>query len=146
MIRRPPRSTRTDTLCPYTTLFRSAQAGTTGAAAGGEERLEHTAAALRIHALAVVTVVDHHLVVLHPRDQFDPARLVPVETVGHAVHREVGDDLVDRAGVGFELDSRRAVYVDLVPAQARLQRHQDLLQVGPQVDPDRKSTRLNSSH
>src|SRR3546814_2275166 len=25
MIRRPPRSTRTDTLCPYTTLFRSFQ-------------------------------------------------------------------------------------------------------------------------
>src|SRR3546814_1235613 len=27
MIRRPPRSTRTDTLVPYTTLFRSAGAG-----------------------------------------------------------------------------------------------------------------------
>src|SRR3546814_19750155 len=27
MIRRPPRSTRTDTLFPYTTLFRSAYAG-----------------------------------------------------------------------------------------------------------------------
>src|SRR3546814_2838826 len=27
MIRRPPRSTRTDTLFPYTTLFRSPQAG-----------------------------------------------------------------------------------------------------------------------
>src|SRR3546814_12252161 len=27
MIRRPPRSTRTDTLFPYTTLFRSAQPG-----------------------------------------------------------------------------------------------------------------------
>src|SRR3546814_2562074 len=27
MIRRPPRSTRTDTLFPYTTLFRSQQAG-----------------------------------------------------------------------------------------------------------------------
>src|SRR3546814_2722983 len=26
MIRQPPRSTRTDTLCPYTTLFRSARA------------------------------------------------------------------------------------------------------------------------
>src|SRR3546814_2266716 len=26
MIRRPPRSTRTDTLCPYTTLFRSLEA------------------------------------------------------------------------------------------------------------------------
>src|SRR3546814_4578517 len=31
MIRRPPRSTRTDTLFPYTTLFRS---GAAGAAAG----------------------------------------------------------------------------------------------------------------
>src|SRR3546814_13025156 len=30
MIRRPPRSTRTDTLFPYTTLFRSFTAGTTG--------------------------------------------------------------------------------------------------------------------
>src|SRR3546814_6071366 len=32
MIRRPPRSTRTDTLVPYTTLFRSifAEAGVTG--------------------------------------------------------------------------------------------------------------------
>src|SRR3546814_7361361 len=28
MIRRPPRSTRTDTLFPYTTLFRSGAAGT----------------------------------------------------------------------------------------------------------------------
>src|SRR3546814_16622928 len=30
MIRRPPRSTRTDTLFPYTTLFRSGLAGTIG--------------------------------------------------------------------------------------------------------------------
>src|SRR3546814_7560158 len=30
MIRRPPRSTRTDTLCPYTTLCRSAQHGLAG--------------------------------------------------------------------------------------------------------------------
>src|SRR3546814_14338218 len=30
MIRRPPRSTRTDTLFPYTTLFRSAPAGQRG--------------------------------------------------------------------------------------------------------------------
>src|SRR3546814_13616605 len=30
MIRRPPRSTRTDTLLPYTTLFRSTVAGTIG--------------------------------------------------------------------------------------------------------------------
>src|SRR3546814_12941675 len=31
MIRRPPRSTRTDTLFPYTTLFRSEGGGATGA-------------------------------------------------------------------------------------------------------------------
>src|SRR3546814_11219678 len=39
MIRRPPRSTRTDTLFPYTTLFRSALAGEDGdlLAAGLEE-------------------------------------------------------------------------------------------------------------
>src|SRR3546814_1404597 len=35
MIRRPPRSTRTDTLFPYTTLFRSPDLGTEG----GEHRL-----------------------------------------------------------------------------------------------------------
>src|SRR3546814_17619210 len=32
MIRRPPRSTRTDTLLPYTTLFRSLDAGLVGEA------------------------------------------------------------------------------------------------------------------
>src|SRR3546814_13196604 len=33
MIRRPPRSTRTDTLCPYHTLFRSSDTALTPAAA-----------------------------------------------------------------------------------------------------------------
>src|SRR3546814_20845552 len=34
MIRRPPRSTRTDTLFPYTTLFRAARGGGGGSSAG----------------------------------------------------------------------------------------------------------------
>src|SRR3546814_12965733 len=34
MIRRPPRSTRTDTLCPYTTLFRSQVGRSHGIAQG----------------------------------------------------------------------------------------------------------------
>src|SRR3546814_17528993 len=38
MIRRPPRSTRTDTLFPYTTLFRSAAALAAGAFATAEDR------------------------------------------------------------------------------------------------------------
>src|SRR3546814_7876309 len=41
MIRRPPRSTRTDTLFPYTTLFRSGDAG------GG--RIAHVAEHHRLH-------------------------------------------------------------------------------------------------
>src|SRR3546814_12813050 len=40
MIRRPPRSTRTDTLFPYTTLFRSLQAGVR-ATLRGERRDAH---------------------------------------------------------------------------------------------------------
>src|SRR3546814_15604350 len=39
MIRRPPRSTRTDTLFPYTTLFRSTAAGSTRRATLGNPTL-----------------------------------------------------------------------------------------------------------
>src|SRR3546814_6764572 len=50
MIRRPPRSTRTDTLFPYTTLFRSrrlggARPGRTGRMAGGVDRASRGVAA-----------------------------------------------------------------------------------------------------
>src|SRR3546814_1841801 len=52
MIRRPPRSTRTDTLFPYTTLFRS----TARCARGGDRALSHPAGpaatyAARAHAV-----------------------------------------------------------------------------------------------
>src|SRR3546814_6561602 len=57
MIRRPPRSTRTDTLFPYTTLFRSRRGGC--AVAGmilrlGRDRPEH----LRPHILEFVAQLD----------------------------------------------------------------------------------------
>src|SRR3546814_7547463 len=50
MIRRPPRSTRTDTLFPYTTLFRSERAVATGKQAGKvwRSRLARLAAAARL--------------------------------------------------------------------------------------------------
>src|SRR3546814_18872046 len=38
MIRRPPRSTRTDTLFPYTTLFRAAAGAADGGLCGAPER------------------------------------------------------------------------------------------------------------
>src|SRR3546814_16701777 len=54
MIRRPPRSTRTDTLFPYTTLFRSRQTD--------EERLElKTSRDKARSALALIGRVQPHL-------------------------------------------------------------------------------------
>src|SRR3546814_11962628 len=44
-IPRPPRATRTDTLCPYTTLFRSALVGLHRAEADGDEKLAAVGAA-----------------------------------------------------------------------------------------------------
>src|SRR3546814_3299606 len=50
MIRRPPRSTRTDTLFPYTTLFRSADA--TAAEIKGGDRLRKAASEGKLGAPA----------------------------------------------------------------------------------------------
>src|SRR3546814_11730741 len=69
MIRRPPRTTRTDTLCPYTTLFRSAVVPALGlvAAAPGvdQHRLDDAGAvgqAQRAEQLLVVAgVADLHV-------------------------------------------------------------------------------------
>src|SRR3546814_3488019 len=47
MIRRPPRSTRTDTLFPYTTLFRSTGAGIAATGHGGRQRTARHASPLR---------------------------------------------------------------------------------------------------
>src|SRR3546814_11201010 len=56
MIRRPPRSTRTDTLFPYATLFRSAVARTdhVGAKASGQDRNPRSAANIADPASAAV--------------------------------------------------------------------------------------------
>src|SRR3546814_13547126 len=52
MIRRPPRSTRTDTLFPYTTLFRSTSRRACAARSNGEGRLSVTASSGRPTASA----------------------------------------------------------------------------------------------
>src|SRR3546814_16889524 len=62
MIRRPPRSTRTDTLFPYTTLFRSRRAGLraaqhpppAGRGRGGERRRPLPPAGRTARAVAAV--------------------------------------------------------------------------------------------
>src|SRR3546814_17916639 len=69
MIRRPPRSTRTDTLFPYTTLFRSVEAGRQKAA----QAIVDAPTVMLEAGIAVLAVGDE------PVDQLDLRR------------REVGD-------------------------------------------------------
>src|SRR3546814_18382585 len=58
MIRRPPRSTRTDTLFPYTTLFRSADVATLLAVSGTIELLSWWLRQSR--PLPIADIVDIH--------------------------------------------------------------------------------------
>src|SRR3546814_19508479 len=59
MIRRPPRSTRTDTLFPYTTLFRSRVMAETGAAAVKMEGGEAMAETVRFLVTRGIPVIGH---------------------------------------------------------------------------------------
>src|SRR3546814_2911665 len=58
MIRRPPRSTRTDTLFPYTTLFRSPRARYQRPLAAGESFFGSTAIHTAVPDLRVLSVAD----------------------------------------------------------------------------------------
>src|SRR3546814_9042320 len=122
MIRRPPRSTRTDTLFPYTTLFRSLRrerhemlavmVAEILRAGGGENGIGQVAAGARRRGRAVELGRT-------PR-RADPA---------FARNRLV-DDSDQRPAVLQERDQR---------AEDRAARHEA-------ARADRKSTRLNSSH
>src|SRR3546814_4981028 len=119
MIRRPPRSTRTDTLFPYTTLFRSLDQAD---ALQLENRLAHDMA-LHLEAGGQV-LLDQAFARLQPaqHDLF-------LDQVGQPARP------VDRArGVPGRLP--RSILILTLPGM--LPRH--VLQA------DRKSTRLNSSH
>src|SRR3546814_10079768 len=90
MMRRPPRSTRTDTLFPYTTLFRSGPSGQPGGGAGD---------AGGDHAPADQGVV------VEPQ-----AALGPAEAARHVLHEEgeadhqAGDEAAAGLGVAAQED------------------------------------------
>src|SRR3546814_3444678 len=122
MIRRPPRSTRTDTLFPYTTLFRSfPRKNSRSLAALGMTKMELFRPSLEI--LLVADVRDGAFV------------LLAVRARGERV-LAAGDQVV---GADGELAAPRRA-----PGQADAQARPLLL--AGRVDEDRKSTRLNSSH
>src|SRR3546814_4640693 len=115
MIRRPPWSTRTDTLFPYTTLFRSLQAA--GVAEVGACFQEHALAA-RVHQvaldridrdrLAVAVVVQAFLRIRHAADEIERA-LAGSEQVGAAVAGAVVLAGQGSAGADADLVETRAV-------------------------------------
>src|SRR3546814_2857503 len=119
MIRRPPRSTRTDTLFPYTTLFRSTP-GSAGEKAG-----------LRIGD--VIRSIDG----IDVQQSSDLPPIVGAKAPGTEVELGIlrdGKSRTIRVTLG-ELDP------SLLPGAS-----QQPMPRGPQGGADRKSTRLNSSH
>src|SRR3546814_17984671 len=92
MIRRPPRSTRTDTLFPYTTLFRSADVEDHRTARGDGD-LEELAGVGTRHGrdvpdnLAAGPVVDPHEAVVVSRPP-GPCEPVAAVEIGRASSRE----------------------------------------------------------
>src|SRR3546814_8000726 len=126
MIRRPPRSTRTDTLFPYTTLFRS------------------SFPPFFICRQAIRKGRDHAMLAAHKnnsRKQNGKSPLVhrTSEWRREDACREPGEARKDH-GLGGEGDtSSRGRRARLAPAHARSRRPR-------RCHPDRKSKRLKSSH
>src|SRR3546814_533485 len=97
MIRRPPRSTRTDTLFPYTTLFRSADQRheqalaedvvQTGDREDDEGRCRHPVG----EALHHVEALDHDAGVPALRADTSPEEIEESEQQQHAKHRDTAD-------------------------------------------------------
>src|SRR3546814_8635756 len=126
MIRRPPRSTRTDTLFPYTTLFRSAvvveAVAEMGIAADHMRRLQGGAG----HRVMDTAALAGDLAARHVRHL-----LLGVIHEGHTFGNALADD---RAG-----DQGAVAVVSLDPIVVGDARGGGIVL----ADPDRKSTRLN---
>src|SRR3546814_3055389 len=131
MIRRPPRSTRTDTLFPYTTLFRSVSASVALVAAVADLADDH-------QLVALLLVVGDRLA--EAVEGLDGVELVIGLGVAVLVLLDLAvlDDRL-RCDEG-EADAALAVRTEAADVRGDASRETNL------VHGDRKSTRLNSSH
>src|SRR3546814_7141637 len=133
MIRRPPRSTRTDTLFPYTTLFRSVGEEHAGGLEQAMElrvgsRIEHLEAEdLDAAGGGASAAADEHEGKHEGQHEAAPGSVVGG---GEAAAGHDGDDVEGAVAQGIERPHE--------PAIEKPQRHHP--------DGDRTSTRLNSSH
>src|SRR3546814_8294453 len=120
MIRRPPRSTRTDTLFPYTTLFRS-----------------------RAHGNIGLIVMNPSPFAAPPGRRFPSSEFIAELDVELARRREHVD--VDAMGAAQLVSADLAVEIEQV-GQGERGAEAAAADVRPVETQDRKSTRLNSSH
>src|SRR3546814_3412376 len=108
MIRRPPRSTRTDTLVPYTTLFRS-ETSKTRDITGGLPRVAELFEARRPKEYAIISEIDGRVefgkdyktkrrIVVRPQDEKEEAKEYLVPKGKHITVQE-GDYEIGRAHV-----------------------------------------------
>src|SRR3546814_3573975 len=122
MIRRPPRSTRTDTLFPYTTLFRS---GPGGAPFFTRLRLKGGMTKQLLY------------------NTLGPIELWALSTTQEDV--QIRNRLYDRIGPKRARRTLSKVYPS-GSALSDVERRRAKVQDAGYFDEDRKSTRLNSSH
>src|SRR3546814_9428060 len=140
MIRRPPRSTRTDTLFPYTTLFRSVRAADEGEGTAPSVGMVSAAA----HGSASILPISWMYIALMGADGLRRATQVALLNANYIARR---------------LEPH---YATLYTGRNGLVAHECILDLRPLKDAtgigaedvakrlidlgDRKSTRLNSSH
>src|SRR3546814_4205562 len=127
MIRRPPRSTRTDTLFPYTTLFRSARAGWPKGRADAD-------APLAGHVLAMIFEKQS----TRTRASFDIAIR---QLGGTSMVMDAGTTQLGRGETVADTARVMSRYADAI-----MIRTDDHTKVQAMAEQDRKSTRRNSSH
>src|SRR3546814_116615 len=168
MIRRPPRSTRTDTLFPYTTLFRSKFPGNCArhswarlnSCTSNPDRLNHCSTALRMLASSSTTITFFSVQGLSMQ------LCLLIDRQGHAELRAVFMIVGRQSSTRFMNDCKRNRQAQAQAIAHRLggeERVEHLVQMllgdpgaavtdgqAPQLvigfQTDRKSTRLNSSH
>src|SRR3546814_3172711 len=136
MIRRPPRSTRTDTLFPYTTLFRARLPKRGVPMSVVPLRTEARSRGVRMLRTALGVSVAGWL--------DDPATIeVMLNPDGRLWIDRLGEGVSDTGERMAAADGERVIR--LVAHHVGVDVHADMPRVSAEL-PDRKSTRLNSSH
>src|SRR3546814_10655117 len=133
MIRRPPRSTRTDTLFPYTTLFRSP-----GSPPHPVPKVLWmiSSSILHIHLVSDATGETNHQIARACLVQFDGVRAKE-----HVWSLVCTRSYLDKVLAGLEANPGPVLFT---PVDPELRRR--LEETCRRLEEDRKSTRLHASH